>query len=108
MLVAPGEELQVVHVVVVVARGSQDFKRQVSYDRRGSARTVGGVGLHQPCGLPVVANRRGQFTCFMINPGASFLKNKCRKKHLAMVKTREAVFSKVLTFFGIRHSVPST
>ena len=95
-------------MVVVIARGSQDFKRQVPYDRRGSARTVGRGGLHQPCGLPVVANGQGQFACFLINPGASFLNNKRIKNHLAMVKSREAVFSKVLTFFGIRHWVPLT
>lgn len=48
VLVTPGQELQVIDVVVVVARGAQNFKRQVSYDWRGSAkddRTIHQRGL---------------------------------------------------------------
>ena len=95
-------------MVVVVARGSQDFKRQVSYDRRGSATTVGGGGSSPALRASCSGRQAGAVYMFHDQPGTSFLKSKCRKKHLAMVKTREAVFSKVLTFFGIRHLVPST
>lgn len=41
VLVAPGQEFQIIDVVVVIARGSQNFKRQVSYDGRGSAKDSG-------------------------------------------------------------------
>lgn len=53
MLVAPGQEFQIVHVVVVIARGSQNFKRQVSYDGRSSAEHSGGSFIREevPQGL---------------------------------------------------------
>lgn len=47
VLVAPGQELQVIDVVVVIARGSQHFKRQVSYDWRGSAQGQGGLVIRE-------------------------------------------------------------
>lgn len=37
VLVTPGQELQIINVIIVIAGGPQHFKRQVSYDWRGSA-----------------------------------------------------------------------
>lgn len=110
VLVAPGQELQIIDVVVVIARGSQNFKRQVSYDGWGSERTTGTVhwggrtwqdSPWWPC-----LKAEGTVTCLMTNAKASFLKNKGRKIILQWSKPERPCFPKCSNFLALRYSVP--
>lgn len=60
VLVAPSQELQVVDMVVVIARGAKNFEGQVPYDRRGSA---GRRGLCE--GAVALTGWRGHSVCML-------------------------------------------
>lgn len=100
VLVTPGQELQVIDVVVVIARGAQNFKRQVSYDWRGSAKDD--RTIHQR-GLTMVATpQRGGYSLHDNDHcGGLVSQEQGQGNNFAVVKHREAGFSKVLSFVGI-------
>lgn len=103
VLVAPGQELQVVNVVVVITRGPQHLKRQVSYDWRRSAKDAGEFISEEAQSRPppggCTPSCRVWHAHSVTNAGASLLKNKGRKVIFPMVETKEALFSEVLIVF---------
>lgn len=104
VLVASGQELQIVNMVVVIARGPQNFKRQVSYDWRGSAKQWGQFVREQiPCPSHhgSTSIQRGPVCMFNDQHSGFISQEQGHENNFAMVHTREAVFSKVLKLPGI-------